>query len=249
MFNLVILLLVAGLIGFLIGREAKERAAKKGEAESPTSVTDSLRKANPFARGRGDKAQLEAWLSNSSKASKRFQDWYQGLDDKSQRAFVRALSQFAGSFGVKLSWLNDDALQNNGPALYASVEDLVNDYSLTYRKAEGAKTHAHVLAQLEKWQAHPASAENREMTEGVYKNLKNSNAITHTLPEKGSARKKRGSMVEAIENYRKENPEVFYAAFTAVITGEAPVEEDADEREQAKSQRSKRGSDPEPVPA
>jgi hypothetical protein len=249
MFNLVILLLVAGLIGFLIGREAKERAAKKGEKESQKSFADSLKRANPFARGRGDKAQLETWLSSSSKASKRFQDWYQGLDDKNQKAFVRALAQFAGSFGVKLSWLNDEALQKNGPDLYASVEDLVNDYSLTYRKAEGAKTHAHVLSQLEKWQAHPSSAENKEITEGVYASLKSSNAITHTLPEKGSARKKREAMVEAIENYRKENADVFYATFTAQITGANAPQDNSDEREQAKVQPSKRDSDPELAPA
>jgi hypothetical protein len=129
--------------------------------------------------------------------------------------------------------------------LYASVEDLVNDYSLTYRKAEGAKIHAHVLAQLERWQAHPASADNREIAEGVYKHLKNSNAITHTLPEKGSARKKREAMVAAIESYRAENPEAFYEAFTAVITGSTPTEEEPEEREAARPQRSKRGTEPE----
>lgn len=240
--NLVILMIVAGLIGFLIGREAKDRAAKKKAGTPQPSVLSRLQKANPFVRGRGDKEQFETWLENSANASKPLQDWYKDADEKGQKAFVNALAHFAGSFGIKLSGLNDEELQKNASELHASYESLVNEYGQTYLKGAGVKTRVAALTQLEKWEAHPAAYANREITEGVYAELKENKAIAHHLPKKGSARDKRDAMVKAIQKYRTEQPQAFYEVFTAVVAGNGHAEEETTEREPAKPQRSKRNA-------
>lgn len=227
MFNLIILMLVAGAIGYLIGREFKDRATAKSSsnAEESTqtklSIADRLKQANPFARVSANQAQFETWINDPSRGSKVFKDWYTDLDNNGKKAFVNSLAQFASSFGMQISWLNDKDLRKNSQAIYHSIESLVDDFGLAYRKSESMKNQSDILAQLHKWQAKPASVDNKEITTKLYQNLADKELVTTKLPEKGSARAKRESMVEAIDAYRDENPQDFYQLFISVSTGQS----------------------------
>jgi hypothetical protein len=227
MFNLVVLIFLAAWVGYLIGKEAKEWAAKSknnrndGARKEPpnSSIGGRLRQANPFALDQGDQVQFEIWINSSSNASKDFLDWYVGTDEKNQKAFVRSLAQFFESFGMKTAWLNDEPIHKSGSSLSSSVEEMVNDYSSTYLKATEIKSEAYILKRFQKWQDYPSSTENSELTEGIYANLVANSMIAASVSKKGSARKKREAMAQVINSYREENPQVFYTIFSAIATG------------------------------
>jgi hypothetical protein len=236
MFTVVILALIAGLIGYLLGREFQERAAKRqreqegvvveatavdeqsATATSPT-MRERLQKLNPFARTRTYQEEWETWLTHSADES--LQAWYNAADAKEQKAFAHEVNQFAQGFGVKLAWLNDASLRQNAPDMYASLESLVNGYGAAYRQAITAKPQADVLNQLSAWEAHPAAHDHHALTEKLYAQVIATGETTHILPEGGPARKQREAMVEVLQAYRAQKPAAFYELFTAVVQNTA----------------------------
>lgn len=140
--DLLILILIFLLIGYLLASLGNSRASRK-EVQAVTKPgwrdrMDDRWKASFDRRGLTDDFRVWVYGDPTVNLPDDFKAWFAGLPDKEAQAFTQALASYASGMGFSLSQLVRGGLDDEPIMRQVFVEAIVV-YSSAYRKAKQAQ--------------------------------------------------------------------------------------------------------------
>ncbi|OQY87920.1 MAG: hypothetical protein B6D39_11960, partial [Anaerolineae bacterium UTCFX2] len=167
--DLLILLLIFALLGYLLGiSPTSAKASQARDKSAPKTKNWSDRMGNRWVsifNPRLFSLQFREWVKQDSSATfpEDFKDWLSGLSEAQLNEFVKALNDFNHYSGYSLSQLIDGDLDHD-PHMRQVFVEAISVYSQAYRKAREANNKKTAL--LEKEDAEKAQgAEGKPLAE------------------------------------------------------------------------------------
>ena len=134
--QLIVLLLIAVVVGYLISRSRASKAIDKTASDAYTASKGLVSKTSDRLRNRPSSDQLKAWVAGAGAEyfQPEFKDWLAALNKDQAQAFTGALTDHMASLGYSLQDLVEGKLQND-PAKVKTYAGAIETYSQVYRQA------------------------------------------------------------------------------------------------------------------
>lgn len=145
--ELIILLLVAGVAGFLLARSRFSKPVDEATDKVTDTTKDYADRTEGWFRsrfGRDRKVEpFRAWAAGAGAVyfQEDFKSWLAGLSPEEARDFTNSLDKYARGLGYDLNQLVDGSM-NAQPAKMQVFTEAVVIYSSAYRKAKQARQEA-----------------------------------------------------------------------------------------------------------
>ena len=134
--QLIVLILIAVVVGYLIARSRASKAIDKTASDAYTASKDLVSKTSDRLRNRPSSDQLKAWVAGAGSEyfQPDFKDWLAALNKEQAQSFTSALTDHMASLGYSLQDLLDGKFQNESDKV-KSYAGAIESYSQVYRQA------------------------------------------------------------------------------------------------------------------